>query len=137
MIRLVCQIVSFVFGAAGLGYLSVAAYRIHLGPASLRARLGGATGVSDLSLMVQYFIGASLLGLPLLIAAWGLQKWRRWGHILALCVSGFLLLSAVVRAAFGGIRRDNAIEGLASAVVLIWFLLPPVREQFGARKSLA
>lgn len=66
------------------------------------------------------YVGAIAISLS---CAWGIFKWRSWGHVLALALFGFHLLIGVL----GGIPRGPGIlYPLATGLVVAWLLLPSV-----------
>ena len=68
--------------------------------------------------------------IPLFISAWGIFKWRQWGHILTTVLSALMVLSSIVGAISFGIRPRNTLQGLVALMVLVWLLLPAVRVEY-------
>jgi hypothetical protein len=82
----------------------------------------------------------ALWSVGLWICAWGILKWRRWGHRLALCFAIFGL--AVFIIGFLGIREmrfrvEFAIWTFFAIGVTAWLLLPTVRHEFTRRAATA
>jgi putative Mn2+ efflux pump MntP len=90
---------------------------------------------------VTYRFVSSALGCALFaVCAWGIFKWRIWGHALALA----LCILAVMLDAFlmiGYRNFDlNAIQlvGVVLPILIaVWLLLPPVRAAYRRRERLA
>ena len=70
--------------------------------------------------------------------AWGILKWRLWGHHLALFVSVVNLVIAIFFFAHRGREFSIALVGwaLVAASITAWLLLPVVRGEY-ARRTLA
>ncbi|HXX19694.1 MAG TPA: hypothetical protein VEJ46_09845 [Candidatus Acidoferrum sp.] len=86
-----------------------------------------------------YFISDLFFSLPALLCAWGVFKWRLWGHYLALYVSVVNLV--VIGTALVAIRDRNleiATACIAALVlcIMVWLLLPAVRKEY-VRRTLA
>ena len=82
-------------------------------------------------------LGANLLFLALALVsalcAWGIFKWRSWGYVLALGISGFELFVGVEAAMVGDI---SVLFPLAPLLVVVWLLLPTVRVAYWRRTSV-
>jgi len=62
-----------------------------------------------------------------LSCAWGIFKWRRWGHILALALFGFHFLIGLLGAVSEG---STVVYPLVAGSVITWLLLPSVRASY-------
>src|ERR1700731_4588272 len=97
-------------------------------------------GVPGLAIMAHgyrpnFFISypTIILWIPLFFSTWGIWKWRRWGHVLAMVVCSFLILTTMYR--FASLRASGFIgtEIIGSLIVcsiLTWLLLPTVRAKY-------
>ena len=62
-----------------------------------------------------------------LSCAWGIFKWRRWGHILALALFGYHFLIGLL----GAISESSTVVyPLVAGLVVTWLLLPSVRASY-------
>jgi len=66
------------------------------------------------------------------LCAWGIFKWRSWGYVLALGISGFELFVGVEAAIVGD---TNVLFPLAPLLVVVWLLLPTVRVAYWRRTA--
>lgn len=102
---------------AGVWYLLT-----HLGPA-------GASAASRIG----YAIGSNVVSAAFFIAAYGIFKWRRWGQVLAILLSGVYLLGILENLATQGPRVGLLVAALLFASVVVWLLHPRVRDRFEDR----
>jgi len=82
---------------------------------------------------------AIILWVPLLLSAWGIGRWKKWGHALGL-VQVILLLCWCVRwlvyvgmqnVGMRGVIRIELLRAfLIGVCVLGWFVLPAVRHRY-------
>jgi hypothetical protein len=78
--------------------------------------------------------------LPFLICAWGVLRWRPWGHALTITLCALAILVEVETLIFRGIRGFAAAEILkltVACLVVVWLLLPSVRTQYLRREQIA
>jgi len=71
-----------------------------------------------------------------LVCCWGILKWRRWGHYLALylCITAFVAFALGIYFTRGnsfGVVLASA-EGVTS-LMLAWLLLPSVRAKYSGK----
>ena len=75
-----------------------------------------------------------VLGTVCMMCAWGVLKWRPWGHALALALFGFEFV-------IGGrallVGDSGLLYPAAACLVLSWLLLPRVRAAYWRRESTA
>jgi hypothetical protein len=72
---------------------------------------------------------------PVLLSAWGVLAWRRWGHALTLVFCGFMVFFQVAQLSF--LERPYfelrwVATSLTAALIFAWLLLPQVRKRFYA-----
>jgi len=71
-----------------------------------------------------------VLGLVCGLCAWGILKWRPWGHALALGIFTFEVLVGGLAALVGD---SGLLYPVAACLVLSWLLLPSVRSAYWAK----
>jgi hypothetical protein len=94
------------------------------------ASMSRADGVSRRILEINFLFLA--LAFVSALCAWGIFKWRWWGYLLALAISGFELFVGVEAAMVGD---TSALFPLAPFLVVVWLLLPAVRVAYWRRTS--
>jgi len=70
------------------------------------------------------------LGVVCGLCAWGILKWRSWGHALALGIFTFEVLVGGLAALVGD---SGLLYPVAACLVLSWLLLPSVRSAYWAK----
>jgi hypothetical protein len=72
----------------------------------------------------------AVVGVVYGLCSWGILKWRRWGHALAIGVSAFVSFVGSWAALVGD---TGSLFPITAVLVLIWLLLPPVRAAYWQR----
>jgi hypothetical protein len=123
-------IVAIVFALGRLGLLISDAGSFFRG---IRSAFHG-EAVSFYSLYLDLLWTAAVL-----VCAWGILKWRLWGHYLALF---FAIVAAIAGAFLSYLGRGSSSEpamisaAVAALLITAWLLLPAVRRQY-VQRSLA
>jgi hypothetical protein len=124
-------VVSGVFAALGGRYLVMAFLRI---PELIRITRAGTFSYS--------LSGKVVLWVPLLVCAWGLWKWRWWGHVIAISLAGLIalaslleLVSVLVSAQYHTVYW--IFVTLLAGGIFLWLLLPEVRTSYWRGNQIA
>lgn len=80
---------------------------------------------------------AILVGLFVLLIAWALFTWRRWGRLVAIALCLYELLFLVIAPFLAPLTLDVIIPAAASFLILFWLFHPGVKSAFAARGRLA
>lgn len=64
------------------------------------------------------------------LCAWGILRWRSWGHVLAVGISAFALFVGNEALLVGD---SGPLFPIAALLVLVWLLLPSVRAVYWRR----
>jgi hypothetical protein len=91
--------------------------------------------------MTYVVVEDALTWAAVLICGWGIFRWRRWGRVLGIVLSAYLLAVCVTGLTYfqQGIRASWPLFllGLISCSVFIWLFLPAVRAEYLRRNQLA
>lgn len=79
-------------------------------------------------------LGLGSFGALAFFCAWGVVKWQRWGHLLALGLFGFELYSGGLALLIGD---SGPLYPLAACTILVWLLLPSVRREYWRKEQIA
>jgi hypothetical protein len=85
-----------------------------------------------------YVLSESALWIAALLCAWGIFRRRRWGRLLgiALCAITFAA-GALVYLLTREFDRGLALMTVVACSILVWLLLPGVREEYSRRNQIA
>jgi hypothetical protein len=72
----------------------------------------------------------AVLGVICALCAWGILKWRPWGHVLALAIFTFELFAGGLALLVGD---SGPLYFLVACLVLSWLMLPSVRSAYWRR----
>lgn len=72
----------------------------------------------------------AVLGLICALCAWGILRWRPWGHVLALGIFAFEFLVGGLALLVGD---SGPLYPFVAFLVLIWLVLPSVRSAYWRR----
>jgi len=76
----------------------------------------------------------AILGIICALCAWGILRWRSWGHVLALCISALELFVGGLALLVGD---SGPLYPLVACLVLTWLVLPSVRSAYWQRVQTA
>ena len=82
------------------------------------------------SVGLEWRLMVSAFGLICALCAWGILRWRPWGHALAVGISAFELFVGTEAMLVGD---TGPLFPVAALLVLIWLLLTPVRVTYWRR----
>jgi hypothetical protein len=124
-------LVSGVFAALGCRYLIIAFLRI---PELIRITRAGAFSY--------YLSGKVVLWVPFLVCAWGVWKWRWWGHVIATSLAGLVTLASLIELVLVLVYQQYHIlywilVTLFACGIFLWLLLPEVRTSYWRGNQIA
>ncbi|MGH9805288.1 MAG: DUF7144 family membrane protein [Candidatus Acidiferrales bacterium] len=88
-------------------------------------------GMEDVAVRLAGVI-SMVIGLLLLITAWGLHGWRRWARIVTIVLCAINLLGLVVLAFSAPLHMQAYISGAFTVAILLWIYHSGVTEAFAA-----